>query len=251
MKRIRILVLLLISICSAWAYSGEAEEILAQADEVFTIDSLYQKSSMEIFRGSKAQPVQIMESYYLKEDGVGHSLTVFLAPKRMKGTAYLTVADDLWVRFASTGRVRKLSSSARENAAGGSDFSYADMGEGNDGYASRVSAKIIGSVLIEGMECHRIEMIPTGEHQYEKIIAAVTKDSHRYLQLELYDNGIHIKTMHLSDHRLVDTIHYPFIISMESMIGDSKTVITTMEIEPGSSKVKRNLFRTTYLKSLR
>lgn len=37
------------------------------------------------------------------------------------------------VRFGSTGRVRKLTSSARRDSAGGTDFSCADMGEGSDG----------------------------------------------------------------------------------------------------------------------
>lgn len=251
MKHTCILSILLLILCIPIASADEAAEILAQADSVFAIESMYQKSSMEIFKGSKAQPVQIMESFHLKEGGVAHTLTVFLAPKRIEGTAYLTVGDDLWVRFASTGRVRKLSSSSRENAAGGSDFSYADMGEEHDGYAYRVSARIIGSTTVDRQECRSIEMIPTDEHQYEKIIAAVTKDTNRYLRLELYDNGIHIKTMHLSDYRRVGDIFYPFTISMESMIGDSRTVITTIEIEPGSSKVKKNMFRTTYLKSLR
>ena len=98
--------------------SGQtADEILEKADDIFDMESMYQKSTMIITRNGRTQPEQIMESWYLDEGGKNMSLMVFLAPARVKGTAYLTLDDDLWVRFGSTGRVRKLSSSAKKNSA--------------------------------------------------------------------------------------------------------------------------------------
>ncbi len=231
----------------------DAESILRQADAIFTFTNMYQKSSMVIYSGSQAQPEQVMESYYLKEDGKSHSLMVFLQPSRVRGTAYLTIGDDLWVRFASTGRTRKLSSSARQNSASGSDFSYDDMGEGSDGYAADYQAASVEHAVIKGEACYRITLTPNDPagSAYDKAVCFITEDTYHYVRIELYSSGAHIKTMTLEDYRQVSGSYYPFTISMASEIRDSKTVITTTEFEYDSPKVQKRLFSKSYLESLR
>ena len=109
----------------------DARSIIDKADEAFEMDAVYSRSVLTVYKNGKAQAPQVMEGYALDAaDGTARSLSVFREPRRVEGTAYLMLGDDMWVRFASTGRVRKLSSSARKNSAAGSDFSYADMGEG-------------------------------------------------------------------------------------------------------------------------
>lgn len=249
MKRIVLLSLLLLSMTLLSAHDGKA--ILEKADTIFTLNRIYQKNRMTIYAGAEAQPEQIMESYLLKQQGSSASLSIFLEPKRVAGTAYLTIGDDLWVRFASTGRIRKLSSSAKQNSASGSDFSYEDLGEGNEGYSEGYRAESVEETEYERTNCYRITVIPdSADSSYEKAVCYIAQDDFRYLRIELYKNGTHLKTMTLEDYRTVSDILYPFRIIMESVIKDSKTVIEVIDFEFNSSKVNERLFTRSYLERL-
>ncbi len=244
-----VLILLLI------AFTVTAEDtkvILEKADAIFTADNIYQESSMVIYSNGEPGVEQVMESYYLEAGGKSYSLSVFTAPKRIAGTAYLSIGNDLWVRFASTGRTRKLSSSAKQSSAGGSDFSYADMGEGNNGFAADYDSSTITDATIDGRSCYKITLTPKrSDAVYDSAICYITKESYEYLRIEMYKSGAHIKTMILEDYRAIGGKSYPYSISMKSEIKDSKTVITTNEIAFDSKKVQKRYFSKSYLESLK
>ena len=250
-KKLMICILITLSFFAAGAQS--AEELLRRADDIFDIDSMYQKSTMTVVRNGRTQPVQTMESFFLDTGAQTKGLTIFLEPARVKGTAYLTIGDDLWVRFGSTGRTRKLSSSAKKNSAAGSDFSYIDMGEGNEGYTDKYEAVLDGSLSIDGADCYRILLTPgRGEKDvYEKVIAYIRKDNFRYVRMELWEDGAHIKTMSLEDYREQDGLVYPYTIRMTSRTRDSETVIETETLEVGSSRIESSMFTQSYLKNIR
>ncbi len=249
-KSLIIMVVFLVPL-ALWAQSGD--ELLRSADDIFDIDQLYQKSTLTVTRNGRTQPVQTMESYYQEVSGESRSLAVFLAPARVKGTAYLTLDNDLWVRFGSTGRIRKLSSSAKKNSAAGSDFTYIDMGEGNDGYSAKYMAESGGTETIDGMTCRRLVLTPRpgAEDVYEKIVAFIHQDSLRYISLELWEDGAHIKTMDFEDYRTIDGLDYPYIIRMTSRTRDSETVIETEILELNSARVQTNMFSQSYLRNIR
>jgi outer membrane lipoprotein-sorting protein len=252
MKNISLLAgFLVVSIFTLGAQS--ADEIVSKADAIFTLNNIYQKSTMTIIRNGKEQPVQLMESFFLKENGVSRTLTLFLEPRRVKGTAYLSVGDDLWVRFASTGRIRKMSSSAKKNSAGGSDFSYSDMGEGNTGYAEKYYVTLDGSVKVDGTDCYRIILTPKpgSKDTYEKAVAYIAKEDFSYRDIELYEDGAHIKTMTFSDFRPLRGLSYPYTIQMRSLARNSVSTVETMEMEIDSGKVEPRLFSQSYLEAIR
>jgi len=230
-----------------------AEDIIRRADKALQGPRLYSVSSLTIHRGDDVQPPQVMEGFGMEIDGKYHSLTVYREPARMRGTAYLMAGDDLWVRFSTTGRVRKLSSSARKNSAGGSDLSYADMGEGNQGIGSKYQAVLRGRTRLEGQECFEVELTPRrgSAAPYEKVVATISVEEYRYLQIEYFEAGARIKTMALGNYRTVDDTAYPFRMEMVSHTRDSRTVIETTTVELDSPRVEPRLFTTAYLESLR
>lgn len=252
MKRF-ILMCMLAVLVSMNAAAQSAEEIVKKADEAFTGNRVYSESTLTIHRSGRTLPVQEMESYGMEIGDDYHSLSIYRAPARMKGTAYLMIGDDLWVRFSSTGRIRKLSSSAKKNAAGGSDFSYADMGEGDQGIGEKYVASMAGEEKVDGSLCFVVELKPKPgrDAPYEKVLAYVERETFRYLKVEYFDAGANIKTMYLSDYRNVDGRDYPYIVKMRSNTKDSRTVVETTKIEFDSSRVNRRLFSTTYLESIR
>ena len=232
----------------------DASAILNEADSIFELNNVYSRNTMFITRSGRAQAPQVMEGYESDAaDGTPRSFTVFTDPPRVDGTAYLMIGDDLWIRFASTGRIRKMSSSARKNSAGGSDFSYADMGEGSKSFSAQYTAIYDGEERINGTACHRLILTPrTGERDaYEMLIAWITRETNSYLRIEYHDKGAPIKVMDLEDYRSVGGIEYPFRITMRSLARDSISVIETELLEFDSPKVEERFFSTAYLESIR
>ncbi len=208
---------------------------------------------MQITKNGKELPKQVINGYSTNIDGANYSLSIYRSPKKMKGNANLMIGDDLWVKFASTGRVRKLSSSAKKNSSGGSDFSYVDMGSGGEGMAFNYDAKLVGEVKVDSVENYEIELIPTqnNESGYEKLLIYITKNEYLYTQIKYFKDNSNIKTLTFSDYRDVEGVKYPFKMSMKSHIKESVTELLTTKIEFNSEKVKESIFNTNYLKKIK
>ena len=236
------------------ASAQNASAILADADRIFELDRVYSRSTMQITRSGRDQALQVMDEFSLESsDGTARALTVFVDPPRVAGTAYLMIGDDLWVRFASTGRVRKMSSSAKKNSAAGSDFSYADMGEGGSSFSAMYSARYDGTERINGEGCHRLILTPRpGEPDtYEQMTVWVTEETHDYRRIRYVDDGAPTKEMDLGDFRPVGGVDYPFRITMRNLTRDSVTVVSTELMEFDSPKVEERFFSTSYLETIR
>jgi len=246
--------LILLAASASAAAAQDARAILDEADRIFELDRVYSRSTLSVTRNGRDQAPQEMEGFSLEAaDGTARALTVFRAPARVEGTAYLTIGDDLWVRFASTGRTRKMSSSAKKNSAAGSDFSYADMGEGNDSFTDQYEVRYDGQDRINGESCHRLVLDPRrGERDaYEKLIAWISEDDGRYRRVEYWDKGAPIKVMDLGDYRPVGGLSYPFRVVMTSLTRDSVSVVETQSMEFDSPRVEERFFTTAYLEDIR
>jgi len=265
MKIIKLYIVFAVLIVSAQFIrpsTAEAEEnasaIVKRADAPFLAEKMYSIGTMTIYRSGNPRPGMEIETYSMNRGDKYYSLTIYKKPARLKGTAYLISDNDLWVRFASTGRVRKLSSSARKNSAGGSDFSYEDMGENGKGIASQYTALLLSSkALVNGRRCYQIKLVPrvanknNGASHYEKVVVFIDRENYRYLKIDYYRNGANIKSLYFSDYKTVKKRDYPFKLVMENHTKPTKTVIVTEEIELDSPRVKDSLFTTAYLKRIR
>lgn len=237
---------------TTFIFGQTAQQIVDRADEAFKGNRIYSTSSMTVYKSDEAQPVQEIESYTMEKNGKSYALSIYLAPRRMKGTANLMIDDDLWVRFSSTGRIRKLSSSAKKNSAGGSDFSYADMGEEGGGLAEKYSPSLIGEETVDGELCHIIQLDATGrDAAYEKLLVYITKESYRYLKIDYFDRGANIKSMTFYDYRTVDGKDYPFGYTMFNHTKPSRTEVLVHEFVIDSPRVQDRLFTTRYLETIR
>ncbi len=247
-------VLILLTLSSVSAFSQNAAALLADGDRIFELDRVYSRSTLFITRSGRKQAPQVMEGYDMEApDGTARSLSIFRDPPRVSGTAYLMIGDDLWIRFASTGRIRKMSSSAKKNSAAGSDFSYADMGEGSKSFSDQYEAVYDGRERIDGTACYRLILTPRpGEGgTYEKLTVWITEEGHRYFRIRYFDKGAPIKVMDLEDYRPVGGIDYPFRITMRSLAKDSVSVIVTEVMEFDSSRVEERFFSAAYLETIR
>ena len=252
MKKIIVSLLFFTVLNIGFLAAETAQEIVDRADAAFQGDRVYSTSRMTVYKSGEAQPVQEMESYTMEKGGKTYSLSIYTAPRRMKGTANLMIEDDLWVRLGSTGRTRKLSSSAKKNSAGGSDFSYADMGDGGQGLSEKYTPRLTGEETVEGERCYEIELLAqNSDAPYEKMIVFITKDSYRYIKIDYFESNANIKTMTFYDYKTVNGTDYPFRYIMENHTKPSRTEVDVDIFEIDSNKVKDRFFTTGYLESIR
>ena len=252
MKKLLISILLSTVLAYGFLAAQTAREIVDRADEAFQGDRVYSTSRMTVYKSGEAQPVQEIESYTMEKGGKTYSLSIYIAPRRMKGTANLMIEDDLWVRFGSTGRTRKLSSSAKKNSAGGTDFSYADMGDGGQGLSDKYTPRLSGEETVEGERCYKIELIAdASDAPYEKMVVYITKDTYRYMKIKYFESNANIKSMTFYDYRTVDGTDYPFRYIMENHTKPSRTEVEVDVFEVDSSRVQDRFFTTGYLESIR
>lgn len=253
MRKHFLILAILALVSTTGAMAQNANDIINRADAAFELQRVYSKSRLTVTRDGRAQPPQVMETYDMDApDGTTRSLSVFSAPPRVAGTAYLMIGDDLWVRFASTGRIRKMSSSAKKNSAAGSDFSYSDMGDGSKSFTTDYDVSLDGEERIQGEDSWRLVLTPTqSDNTYDKLVVWVSKDGYHYLKIEFHQDGAAIKVMDLEDYRSVGSTSYPFKITMHSLVKDSTSVIETDQIEANSPKVEDRLFSQAYLRTIR
>lgn len=245
------LVYILIIIASS-IFPQTAKQIVDRADQALVGNKVYSISRITVYKSGEPQPVQEIESFTMEKNDKSFSLSIYTAPRRMRGMANLMIEDDLWVRFSSTGRVRKLSSSAKKNSAGGSDFSYADMGDSGQGLSDRYNAVLIGDQVVAGESCYKIELNrDKKDTPYEKMIVYITKDRFRYIKIDYYESGANIKSLELYDYRTVKNMDYPFAYTMKNHTKPSETRVTVELFEVDSKKVKERFFSTGYLESIR
>jgi hypothetical protein len=245
-----LLVFIAALLCSPLLSAQSARAIVEKADEPFRGTKIYSLNEMTVYRSGEARPTLEIEGYSLREEDKELSLSLYLGPARMKGTAYLMIENDLWVRFASTGRIRKLSSSAKKNSAGGTDFSYYDMADSGQGFAQDYALTLDSeNEKVQGQRCYQITLVPVPDSDipYEKVICYITREDYRYLQLDYYEDGAHIKTLRFSDYRNVDGRSYPFRYEMVSHTTPSRTEVVVKTVEFDSPKVQRSMFSVPYL----
>jgi len=244
----------LVAVFSPALPAEDAEEIVQKADNLMISTRTYSKSEMTVFRSGQPRPTMRVRSYDMRKGDKSFSLAVYEAPAKMRGTAYLTIGDDLWVRFGSTGRIRKLSSSAKKSSAGGTDFSYSDMGESGRGMADKYRAKMgKRNASFDGKSCWEIQLYPkpNAEGVYEKLIAFVSKENYHYLKIDYYEAGANIKTLLLEDYKEIGAKSYPNKITMKSHVKPSRTEVITTAIEFDSPEVRERYFTTSYLKRIK
>jgi outer membrane lipoprotein-sorting protein len=108
----------------------------------------------------------------------------------VKGQAVLMLnnADDIWMYFPRTKRVRKLATHAKKQKMQGSDFTYEDMGSG-DAFITDFTAKRLKDEKMEGYDCYQIELTKKNDvdSHYSRLIMGVIKQNFVPVVVDYYD----------------------------------------------------------------
>jgi len=247
-------VLLLLIFGTSVASFGQeltGEEIISKVNELMNQDTVQSKVKMTITTSSDNERVFIYDSYS-KNKGE-KNLMRYIEPKRAKGQAILMLnyADDIWMYFPRTKRIRKLATNAKSQKMEGSDFSYEDTGA-SDSFIEDFSSKNIGSEKKEGYDCYKIEMLKKEgiESGYSRLTMWIIKDSFIPIVIDYYDAEnpeILLKTLIQYDIKNIDGITTATRMVMYNKLEDSQTSIEMLEIKY-NIELDDSLFTERYLK---
>jgi outer membrane lipoprotein-sorting protein len=228
-----LMMVLLSTLSSAQELTGD--DITKKVNDVFNVDSGYAKVKMVIVTTSGSKRTFIYESWQ-KNKGE-KSLIRYLEPRRVKDQAVLMLnnADDIWMFFPRTQRVRKLASHAKKQKMQGSDFSYEDMGSG-DTFLTDFTAKRLADENIEGKECYQVELTrkPDSDLSYSRLVIWVIKENFVPLVINYYhenDPNRLEKQLLQSDIRIIDKIPTAFKVVMTNKNDNTQTEIEMLEVK--------------------
>lgn len=211
------------------------EEIIKKVNELFNPETSFGKSQMTIVTTSGSERTFVFESW--SKDRGEKTLMRYLEPRRARGQATLMLnnADDIWMFFPRTQRVRKLATHAKKQKMEGSDFSYEDMGSG-DGFIKEFTPKRLEDEKMEGHECFKLELTKKAgsDISYSGLIMWIIKDTFVPTVIDYYDEDdptLHKKRLVQSNFRVIDNIPTAMKAVMQNMNDNTQTEMELLEIQ--------------------
>ena len=229
---IRILVLFLLIVNTAFSQELTAEQITQKINDAMSVEQVYGIFKMTITTSSGKERTFEYESF--SKDKGKKNLIRYLKPARVKGQAILMLnnADDIWTYFPRTKRTRKLATHAKKQKIEGSDFSYEDMGAG-ESFITDYTSKRLKNEKKEGYDCYKLELTRKKDSDagYSKMLIWARKDNFMPVVIDYYDDkhaDVLEKELVLMDFRVIQGI--PTAMKMVMYDKQDKTR-TTMEYE--------------------
>ena len=218
-------------------YSQEltGQDIIQKVNDLINVETSFGKQKMTIMTSSGGDRTFIMESW--SKDRGEKNLVRYLEPKRVKGQATLMLnhADDIWMYFPRTKRVRKLATHAKKQKVQGSDFSYEDMGSG-DAFIEDYTPKRLKDEKMEGHECYKLELArkPESDLSYSRLVMWVIKENFYPIVIDYYDEDdpeLWLKRLVQSDIQIIDEIPTAMKIVMYNKQDNTQTEMELLEVK--------------------
>ena len=230
-------VLLLITFLSSFTRADEPTgvKIIQIANDVFNQDQAKGIFELTITTTTDQKRTFVYESF--SKDRGEKTLMRYLEPSRVKGQATLMLnnADDIWVYFPRTKRVRKLASHAKKQKMEGSDFAYEDMG-GGESFLTDFNHRRLLDVRYEGRDCYQVELIikPGKESSYSRMVMLIDRETYLMQAVEYYDEKdpeTVIKRLTITDVEKIQGVPTPMRMVMRSLYDNTESIMSVREIE--------------------
>lgn len=210
-------------------------DIIEKVNDLINVITSYSKSKMTITTTSGQKRTFISESW--SKDNGEKNLVRYLEPTRVKDQAILMLnnADDIWIFFPRTQRVRKLATHAKKQKMQGSDFSYEDMG-GGDVFIKDFSARRLADEKKEGHDCYTLELTRNegADVSYSKLVLWVIKENFVPVVIDYYDEDAPdrvLKSLIQSDIKIIDGLYTAMKFVMINRNDDTQTEMEMLEVK--------------------
>ena len=211
------------------------DQVIQRVNEKLNTDMSHSIVQMTTTTTEGNERTFVYESWS-KDEGE-KSLIRYQEPRRIQGQAVLMLnnAEDIWMYFPRTDRVRKMATHAKKQNMQGSDFTYEDMG-GGDSFVEDFTARLLTEESMEGYDCYKLELTRKegADISYSRIVMWVIKDNYIPVVIDYYsedDPDLRIKRLVQKDIKTIDSIPTAMTSVMNDLIDKSSTTMKTMEIK--------------------
>ncbi len=256
MRKLPLCIVLLTALLPAVAAAETPEEkglaIIQEADRRDTgwVDS---KASMKMILKNKQgeESERSIRLQSLEVDGDGDkSLSVFDAPKDIKGTAFLSfthaiTADDQWLYLPALKRVKRIASANKSGPFVGSEFAYEDLSSQE---VEKYTYKYLRDETLDGRDTFVIEAYPVYENSgYTRQVVWLDKEMYQPLRIDYYDRkNAELKTVVSGDWKqYLDQYWRPGRMEMTNHQTGKSTVLLWDEYEFKTGLTDRDFDRNT------
>lgn len=226
-------------------------EIVQRVNDLFNPKSVVAKAQMTIITTSGQKRTFLYDSW--SSDGGEKNLVRYVDPRRVKDQAVLMLnhADDIWMYFPRTQRVRKLATHAKKQKMQGSDFSYEDMGSG-DAFIEDYVSNRLEDEEIEDFDCYKLELTRKAESDlsYSRLIMWVVKENFVPVVIDYYDEddpNYLLKRLIQSDIRVIDDLPTAMKAVMHNKNDNTQTEMQLLEVQYNAD-LDENMFTERSLK---
>lgn len=244
------LLLLVLIISSAFVNAQNATEIIKKADEKWNGEKSSQGTmTMTIVRPNWERTIQF-KIWTLEKD---YSMTLITAPAKEKGQVFLKRETEMWNWIPSISRMVKLPPSMMSEGWMGSDYTNDDILK-ESSMVVDFTHEIIGSEIIDGWVCWKIEMLPKEDATvvWGKIIRWISKDEYLMMKSEFYDEDEYlVKTELGTEVKVMDDRKIPTRIEIIPADKDNQKTIVVLDDIKFNIAIQNSFFSQQNMKRLR
>ena len=255
MKKLITTISTILTASALFAQSLTGYDIMKKADEVAEPKTSSSTAILTIHskKGNDRVREVIMKS---KDFGdVEKSVIVFLSPKDVSGTGYLTFDykeedkdSDNWLYMPAMKKTRRIASSGSEGEGSfmGTDFTYQDMG---DRSLNKYDYNLLGEDNIDGVDCYKVECISkAGTEKDPRYISYIGKEDFILRKCEFYDrqNQLH-RVLNCTDFTKIKGFTTAQKMKMENVQSGTWSLIETKNIQYDEGDIDDSLFSVAAL----
>jgi len=181
------LITILFSCCNL--YSQTPKEIIKIADERLRGKSSYAEMTITIVRPKWEKKMEL-KSW---SRGTDYSVSLVTRPAKEKGSVFLKRKKEAWNYLPTIERTIKLPPSMMTQNWMGTDFTNDDLIK-QSSMVVDYTHKIVGTEIIENLNCWKLELIPTENASvvWGKLNVWIDKKDYMQLKTEFYDEDLEI-----------------------------------------------------------
>ncbi len=224
-SKMTVMLTTLLSAGSAAAQDGTW--ILEQVDSTLNAPSdVVTVEKMTLIDASGRERVRTLRMY---QKGPERRMVKFVAPADVRNVGFLRLAEDrMYLYLPAFRRVRRISSSIKNEGFMGSDFSYEDLSRTRFGDDYRV----VEAVHTEQGHTLTLEPLPEADVSYDRIVMQVQADTWVITGMEQFDrDGRLVKTVEASDIELVDGYWIARRLEVTTVKDGHRTVLDLEELQ--------------------
>lgn len=200
---------------------------------------------MTLINKKGSERVRDLHQYFIDLEGIEKQIMFFTSPADVKNTSFMNWSyddasknDDQWLYLPALKKVKRISSSSKDNEFMGSDFTYEDMEKRNP---ERDNHKFIKSETYNGEEVWVVQATPKEEEQYSKKVAWISKEKNIPLKIDFYDEDEELlKTLTITGLNKMGDYWIIVKQTMANVQKNHKTeiLLTNVEVDKGLTEAK-------------